>query len=56
MNYIAFTLYVSLVKNVQVKSMIYDKKWKYFLKNILYVVRLEPPISTLTAICSIQKG
>ena len=27
---------------------------KIFKKNILYVVRLEPTISTLTAICSIQ--
>ena len=34
----------------------YDKKWKYFLKQmyILYVVRLEPTISTLTAKSSIQ--
>ena len=34
--------------------MIYDKKCKYFLMKILYVVRLEPTISTLTAIRSIQ--
>ena len=32
--------------------MIYDKKW--FFLNILYVVRLEPTISTVTAIRSIQ--
>ena len=36
--------------------MIYDKKCKYLKKNILYVVRLEPTISTLTAIRSIQMG
>ena len=38
-------------------SMIYDKKMKiffYFFLNILYVVRLEPTILTLTAIRSIQ--
>ena len=34
--------------------MIYDKKCKYFLKKISYVVRLEPTVSTLTAIRSIQ--
>ena len=34
--------------------MIYDKKCKYFFKKILYVVRLEPTISTLTAIRSTQ--
>ena len=36
--------------------MIYDKKCKYFffLKKILFVVRLEPTISALTAIRSIQ--
>ena len=37
MNSITFTfLYVSLVKVVQVMSMIYEKKWKYFfLKHIV---------------------
>ena len=35
--------------------MIYDKNENiFFLKNILYVVRLEPTISTLTAIRSIR--
>ena len=35
--------------------MIYDRKCKYFFfKKILYVVRLEPSISTLTAVRSIQ--
>ena len=35
--------------------MIYDKKMKiFFLKKILHVLRLEPTISTLTAVRSIQ--
>ena len=52
MTSINLLLHVSFVKIVQV--MIYDKKCKYFFKKILKVVRLEPTISTLTAIRSIQ--
>ena len=34
--------------------MIYDKEWKYLKKKKLYVVRLEPTISTSTAVRSIR--
>ena len=53
MNSITFTFTRSLLKIVQV--MIYDKN-EIFKKNIyiLYVVRLEPTISTFTAMPSIQ--
>ena len=37
-------------------SMINDKNEKYIFLNILYIVRLEPTISTLTAIRSIQRA
>ena len=52
MNSITFTFTRSLLKIAQV--MIYDKNENIKKKYILYVVRLEPTISTFTAMPSIQ--
>ena len=37
-------------------SMTLDKKLKYFFEKILYVLRIDPTISTLTDMCSIQRA
>ena len=54
MNSITYTFTRKSCKIVQV--MIYDKNENILFFNVLYVVRLEPTISILTAIRSIQRA